>query len=245
MGAYDKIYPEVGAGGFTRYAGTVQFFTRINALVTPDMDILDFGAGRGLLSEHRLPYVRQITSFKGRVHKVVGIDVDPIVTTNPTLDEGIPFDGGRIPAADEAFDLVYSDHVFEHVPDPEMTASELYRVIKPGGWLCARTPHLYSMLVAGSKAVPNRKHAEMLTKVQPGGRKALDVFPTLYRLNSRRALNRHFPADRWSNHSYTWNPEPGYNFGSPSITRLLSAIQYVKKPFLGGEVLMIFLQKKA
>ena len=244
MGAYDRIYREVAAGGFTRYAGTVQFFTRINALITPDMTILDFGAGRGLLSEHRLPYVREITNFKGRVQRVVGIDVDPIVTTNPTLDIGLPFDGEKIPADDASFDLIYSDHVFEHIPDPATTSAELLRVLKPGGWLCARTPHLYSLLVAGSKLVPNRRHAQMLAKVQPGGRKALDVFPTLYRLNSMRALNRYFPPARWENCSYTWNPEPGYNFGSPLLTRALASFQYVKKPFLGGEVLLALLRKR-
>lgn len=207
------------------------------------MEILDFGAGRGLLAEHRLPYIRQITNFKGRVRKVVGVDVDPIVTTNPTLDVGLPFDGDRIACEDESFDLIYSDHVFEHIPDPVVTATELFRVLKPGGWLCVRTPHLYSVLVLGSKLVPNRKHAEMLTKVQPGGRKALDVFPTHYRLNSMRAIKNYFPADRWANHSYTWNPEPAYNFGSAPLTRILSVFQYIKKPFLGGEVLLVFLRK--
>ncbi|WEK45850.1 MAG: class I SAM-dependent methyltransferase [Candidatus Andeanibacterium colombiense] len=245
MNAYERLYPEYGAGGFTRYAGTVQFFGRINALVEPEMSILDFGAGRGLLSEHRLPYIRGITNFKNRVRRVTGIDIDPVVTTNPTLDEGLIFDGIQIPADDEAFDLIYSDHVFEHIADPALISAELYRVLKPGGWLCARTPHLYSTLVVGSKLIPNSKHANVLTKVQPGGRAAHDVFPTFYRLNSMRALRRHFPKNKWSNHSYTWNPEPGYNFNSVILTRILSIINYVKKPLMGGEVMLVFAQKKS
>lgn len=38
-------FQEVGAGGFTSLDGTIEFYTRINALLTPDMTILDFGGG--------------------------------------------------------------------------------------------------------------------------------------------------------------------------------------------------------
>ena len=40
-------FPEVGAGGFTSLDGTIEFYTRINALLDPAMTVLDFGAGRG------------------------------------------------------------------------------------------------------------------------------------------------------------------------------------------------------
>ena len=38
-------FPEVGAGGFTSLDGTIEFYTRINALLAPDMAVLDFGGG--------------------------------------------------------------------------------------------------------------------------------------------------------------------------------------------------------
>lgn len=43
----ERLFPEVSAGGFTRMDGTVEFYTRVNALLRPDMTVLDFGAGRG------------------------------------------------------------------------------------------------------------------------------------------------------------------------------------------------------
>ena len=238
-----NIYPETGAGGFTRVDGTIQFFTRVNALLEPDMQVLEFGAGRGRIAEAPDRYTRALGTLRGKVARVVGIDVDPAVLENPIVDEAHVFDGVRIPFDDASFDLIVSDHVFEHIVDPAATAAELHRVLKPGGWLCARTPSAFSLLAIGSRLVPNRAHARMLERVQPGDRGAKDVFPTYYRLNSRASLNRYFPRSRWTNCSYGWSPEPAYHFGSAFLVRLLRVAQYLKAPF-GGEVLLIFLRKK-
>lgn len=40
---------------------------------------------------------------------------------------------GRIPMADECFDLVFANQVFEHISDFEKPLSEIHRVLKPGG----------------------------------------------------------------------------------------------------------------
>jgi hypothetical protein len=34
-------------GGFSRVDGSIEFYTRVNALLGPDMTVVDFGAGRG------------------------------------------------------------------------------------------------------------------------------------------------------------------------------------------------------
>jgi SAM-dependent methyltransferase len=41
--------------------------------------------------------------------------------------------GGRLPFADESFDLVVSDHVFEHVVPIERSIPEIERVVRAGG----------------------------------------------------------------------------------------------------------------
>ena len=38
-----------------------------------------------------------------------------------------------LPFADQSFDLVVSSETFEHVPDPWLGFSEIYRVLRPGG----------------------------------------------------------------------------------------------------------------
>lgn len=40
----------------------------------------------------------------------------------------------------ESFDLVTAFDVFEHIPDDQSAAADLYRVLRPGGWLLVHVP---------------------------------------------------------------------------------------------------------
>lgn len=244
LNIYETIYPEVSAGGFTRYDGTVQFFQRVQALIQGAQCVVDFGAGRGRAAESPSYLHRMLTDLRAEGRTVIGVDVDSAVLENRRLDKALVSAEGRIDLPDGTVDVIVADHVFEHIPDPVFLASEFDRVLRPGGWVCARTPYLFSALVAGSKLTPNRAHADVLQHVRPGSREARDVFPTLYRLNTNAALERVFPKTRWVNASYTWSPEPGYHFGRTWVVKLLRLYQYLKRPF-GGEVLLVFLQKRA
>ncbi|TMA32611.1 MAG: hypothetical protein E6J87_12430 [Deltaproteobacteria bacterium] len=68
------------------------------------------------------------------------------------------------------------------------------RVLRPGGHLCMRTTNRSGYVALAARLVPNREHSRVLTRVQEN-RKPEDVFPTVYRCNSRgkllRALRRH------------------------------------------------------
>lgn len=48
---------------------------------------------------------------------------------------------GRIPFAAEAFDIIVSNQVIEHVENLELTLAELHRVLKPGGRILSVFPH--------------------------------------------------------------------------------------------------------
>jgi len=239
-----RTNPEFVAGGFSQNDSSVAFYTRVNSLLEPEMTVVDLGAGRGAFLDHPSRYRRELTKLQGKVAKVIGVDVDDAVRENPVLDEAVVYDGETIPLADGTIDMVVSDWVLEHIPNPGRFAAEIERILKPGGWVCARTPHLYSILVAASSLIPNAVHARVLSKAQPG-RKERDVFPTVYRLNTFSALKKHFPASRWDHHSYTWTAEPSYHFGRVELFRLMQAIQYIKRPVLGGENLLVFLRKRA
>ena len=236
------MYPEIGAGGFTRVDGSIEFYNRINALLRPDMVVVDLGAGRGWQFEDANVYRRGLLTVQGKVAKVVGVDVDPAVFENKFVDEAKLYDGKRLPLEDASVDLIYCDWVLEHVEDPATFVAEADRVLKPGGWFCARTPTSYSMTAIASRMVPNRHHAHALQAVQPGFRKAEDVFPAFYRLNTLSALRKYFPVPRWKHFSYTFSPSPSYHFGKTYIARLMAAVLYAKQP-LGGENLFVFQQK--
>jgi SAM-dependent methyltransferase len=51
-------------------------------------------------------------------------------------------DGGRTPFEDRAFDQVVVVDFLEHIPDDQAFATELARIVKPGGKLIINVPHL-------------------------------------------------------------------------------------------------------
>lgn len=244
--ALAKLYPEVAAGGFTRQDGFIEFFGRINALLPPEATILDFGAGRGAWTDAPIAeYHRTLRDFKRRGHRVVGTDVDRVVLTNPTLDEAyhVPL-GSPLPLADAEFDLVFADHVLEHVTaaDAPAVAAEIERVLKPGGWFAARTPNKWGMIATGARLVPNTLHAKVLSVLQPG-RQERDVFPTQYAMNTTRDLRRLFPASDWTLAVYRHASEPQYVGRSTLAWRAAAFVDRMTPPLL-LPTLMVFAQKK-
>ncbi len=47
---------------------------------------------------------------------------------------------GRIPLRDGCADLVFASMVWHHIPDQPEAGREIARVLRPGGYLCVRTP---------------------------------------------------------------------------------------------------------
>lgn len=244
MKVRQRYYPETSAGGFSRADGTIALFSRINALIEPDMTIVDFGAGRGRGAvDDPVAYRRGLRILKGKCRKVIGVDVDPVVKENPALDEAILIRADEpLPITDEAVDLIFSDMTFEHVTQPDSVAGELDRILKPGGWICARTPNRWGYIGMGTNLVPNRWHVAWLKWLQPH-RKEVDVFPTAYRLNTRAALRRHFPTERYHHYTYGHFGEPGY-FGRNRILWGLVLFLYRLMPEALAPMWLVLLQKK-
>ena len=192
------LYPEVAAGGLSRVNGTVGFYQRVNALLSSDMTVVDFGAGRGRASEDPVSYRRELQRLRGKVRRVIGLDVDHAILENPWVDEAHVIETGRsLPIESGTVDIVVSDFTFEHVSQPEWTAGELKRVLRSGGWICARTPNKWGYIGIPTRLVPNRWHTSVLHRVQP--QKAdQDTFPTVYRMNTRGDLRKWFPESDFS-----------------------------------------------
>ncbi len=54
------------------------------------------------------------------------------------------FDLHDIPLEDNSFDVVFCNHVMEHVDDPIQCMKELHRVMKPGAWAIMQVPQDFS-----------------------------------------------------------------------------------------------------
>jgi SAM-dependent methyltransferase len=240
-------YPEKAAGGFSRVDGNIAFYQRVQALAAEcpsGATIVDFGAGRGLRGEATSPYKRELYDLRRPGRRVIGIDVDAAVLENPLVDEAhLVEPGGRLPIEDATVDLVVSDYTFEHVATPGHAAEELHRVLKPGGWICARTPNRWGYIAIGARAVPNERHIEVLRRLQPTKRPE-DTFPTEYRLNTRSAIRKYFPADRFELAAmYTWDAEPDLYAGKSKLLAAAIGALRLLPPSLRS-MWLIFLRKR-
>jgi SAM-dependent methyltransferase len=160
----------------------LRFLRILERYIGRGMEVLDVGAGAG----RQNPY-----GLRGRVKRLVGVDLDPRVADNPLLDDGVVADVTRLPFGDGSFDLAFSIYVLEHLADPGAFAREIGRVLRPGGYFLFLTPNRYHYVPLIAAATPTGFHRWVNRR---RGRAGADTFPTRYRLNTRRAVGRHFGA---------------------------------------------------
>ena len=77
---------------------------------------------------------------------VVGVDVEPRRITEASArrisDAAFyVFDGYRLEFPDESFDGTFMNEVLEHVADEEKSLSDIFRVLKPNGYLILMSPN--------------------------------------------------------------------------------------------------------
>jgi len=120
--------------GRVRMADSVARAIRETIRLSPEMDVLDFGCGTGLLTLRLQPFVRTIT----------GIDTAPgmlAVLEKKVRDQDlsnvraqlVDVEHGEVPAG--KFDSVVSSMTFHHIRDVGPVIGRLAALIRPGGCL--------------------------------------------------------------------------------------------------------------
>lgn len=108
------------------------------------------------LERHRLMwlYLKEQTTFFTEKHKVLHIapeycflkpfgqmsNIDYTTADLISPWAKVKLDVQNMPLADNEFDVVFCNHVLEHVPSDYKAMSELYRVMKPGGFGIFQVP---------------------------------------------------------------------------------------------------------
>ncbi len=237
----DRFYPESRFGGFTDVDGTIAFYARVRSLVNPTSVVLDVGCGRGAYVDDPVPFRRDLRVLKGKVGRVIGLDVDSAGAGSPFLDEFRLFDGGEWPVDANSVDLVLADCVLEHVSDPPPFFRNAHRTLRDEGVLCIRTTNAWSYVALMARLVPNRFHARVTARVQER-RKTEDVFPTFYRCNTVPRLRRALAAAGFDAVVYGYEAEPSYL----EFSRLAYAIGVIHQrlaPFLIRPVIHAFARR--
>jgi SAM-dependent methyltransferase len=124
--------------------------------LTIDMRILDFGCGEG----------EAVAALRAAGYEAFGCDLEirqrPQTLTGQDILREITLGTYRLPFANDEFDIVLSNEVFEHVQNYPQALSELHRVMKPGAvslhlfparWIPIE-PHVYVPFATVIRALP-------------------------------------------------------------------------------------------
>jgi SAM-dependent methyltransferase len=135
----ERISPQPGD---RYYLPLSDILLAVKKVVTPEsIAVLDFGAGcspyRSLFPKSLYQRADIASTGSSRHGEMLGRD-----EVYPEPDLSISPDG-RVPHQSNAFDLVLSTQVFEHVRDTETYLSESFRLLKPGGKLFLTTHGAY------------------------------------------------------------------------------------------------------
>ncbi|MEO5698537.1 MAG: class I SAM-dependent methyltransferase [Burkholderiaceae bacterium] len=155
-----------------------QFERVADSLVQSHSVLLDAGCGR------TVPVLRR---YLGKARRLIGVELVPFTDVPPGI-ETYNADLSQLPLESESVDLIISRSVFEHLTDPESVYAEFARVLRPGGAIVFLTANMWDYGTTVARLVPNRFHAAIVKEVE--GRAEADTFPTAYRTNTRRAVDR-------------------------------------------------------
>ncbi|QSR85445.1 class I SAM-dependent methyltransferase [Methylacidimicrobium sp. B4] len=240
----EKVYPESLFGGFTAVDGTLAFYLRIQALLPSCREIADVGCGVGEGARDPVEVRRKLRMLRGPSRHVIGLDLDPAGAENPLVDEFRRIEGPRWPLEDGSVDLLLADWVVEHLEEPSHFFAESARVLRPEGFLCLRTPNLWSYFGLCSALIPNRWHKSMRNQVQerPEG-KEISAWRTFYRCNTIPALRTALARSGFEGQVLGHNAEPAYLSFSRLAYRMGSFYQRWAPSFL-AVTLFVFAQRR-
>ena len=83
-------------------------------------------------AQHKILHFAPEQAFYKRFRKLKNLDYTTTDLNSPLAD--VKADICDLPFEDNSFDVILCNHVLEHIPDDTKALSELWRVMKPGGW---------------------------------------------------------------------------------------------------------------
>jgi SAM-dependent methyltransferase len=82
--------------------------------------------------QHKVLHFAPEQAFYSRFRKMKNLDYTTTDLNSPLAD--VKADICDLPFEDSSFDIILCNHVLEHIPDDKKAMSELFRVMKKGGW---------------------------------------------------------------------------------------------------------------
>ncbi len=83
-------------------------------------------------SNYKVLHFAPEQAFYKRFRKMKNLDYTTTDLESPLAD--VKADICNLPFKDNSYDVIFCNHVLEHITDDTKAMQELYRVLKPGGW---------------------------------------------------------------------------------------------------------------
>ncbi len=158
----------------------------LEATIQPGCRWLDIGCGESLFADwirNSIEAQRQLIARCEVAHGCDPVDDRP---HKAGLQKYVG-DCSSLPYADGFFNLVTANMVVEHVVDPLSFAKEVHRVLAVGGKFIFHTPNLFYPPILIASMLP-AKVVRLVAHILDG-RPDEDIFPTYYRMNTRKAIS--------------------------------------------------------
>lgn len=181
-----------------------------------DDRLLDLGCGRGGLVEQLTHPLLQM------------MGVDPDLTS--LREHRLPLPRAqafshRLPFAAGTFDLIFASWLLEHLPQPDRDFREVARVLRPGGTFIFLTPNRRHPLSHFNHVLGRLGRVQGWLVRGLYGRAAADAFPTFYRANSRRDLERLAAASNLRLAQFQTVADPTYLAFTPALFHLMQRLE--------------------
>jgi ubiquinone/menaquinone biosynthesis C-methylase UbiE len=171
-----------------------KFALTLGEHVTPGCRWLDLGAGtslhRGFNVKGQPKTIPEPEELAARASCLIGCDVvEEHLKANKLLTGYRVCRGESLPFEEGSFDLVTANMVLEHLTDPVAVFREAQRVLAPGGRFIAITPHKNHPIVWVASIALHPRWRSWFARLLDH-RPAEHVFPTVYKANTVRAIER-------------------------------------------------------
>ncbi|HEY5593626.1 MAG TPA: class I SAM-dependent methyltransferase [Nitrospiria bacterium] len=148
---------------------------------------LDLGCGHQIFPYWMPSSESDQAVFVQQCKTVVGIDSDVRSLCNHNVIKyKVVGDIERLPFKDNVFQLITANMVVEHLKNPGDVLAGVYRSLKPEGLFLFHTPNFWNYIPLINWFIPRSVRIKLIDFLEE--RKAEDVYPAFYRMNTPRAI---------------------------------------------------------